>query len=146
MPFGLANAPAAFQSFVNEIFFRYIDEFVIIYLDDILIYSQNVESHKKHLFMVFQKLKENNLFVKLEKCEFFKSELEFLGYQITVDGLAIAPSKVSAIQDWPVPNSKRKVRGFLGLVGFSRKFIKELSTLANPLTDLTKDKVPFIWS
>ena len=135
MPFGLANAPDAFQYFVNEIFFCYIDEFVIIYLYDILIYSKNVESHKKHLFMVFQKIKKNNLFVKLEKCEFFKSELEFLGYQITVDGLAIAPSKVSAIQDWPVPNSKRKVRGFLGLVGFSRKFIKELSTLANPLTD-----------
>jgi hypothetical protein len=146
MPFGLSNAPSSFQGFINEVLFKYIDEFVVIYLDDILIYSKDISSHKIHLQKVFEQLLNNSLYVKASKCEFFKEEIEFLGYKVTKDGFALAPSKLSAIKEWQRPTSRKHLRGFLGLANFCRKFVPKYSSIVAPLTDLTSEKIPYKWN
>ena len=145
MPFGLCNAPAAFQSLINDVLFEFLDSSVVVYLDDILIFSPDLESHHVHVREVLDKLRSSNLYCKLQKCEFFCDEVEFLGYSIKPGGFAIAPSKVEAVLSWPVPTNRTKVRGFLGLANFCRKFIKDFSAIARPLTHLTSDKIPFVW-
>ena len=118
MPFGLANALATFQSFISNMLFKYLGRFLVVYLDDILIYSKTKEEHKEHLQLLFEKLKENNLYVKAKRCEFFKEEIDFLGYKLTPGGFAACPDKVNAVQVWPVPKSRKQLRGFLGLANF----------------------------
>jgi len=116
MPFGLKNAPATFQHFINDVLSDYLDDFVISYIDDILIYSNNLEEHHEHVSKVLEKLLENNLYVKLEKCEFDRPETTFLGYVISKDGLKMDKEKVKAILDWPAPITLKKYNHLLDYV------------------------------
>ena len=145
MPFGLKNAPATFQHFINDVLSDYLDNFVISYIDDILIYSNSLEEHHEHVSKVLEKLLENNLYVKLEKCEFDKSETTFLGYVISKDGLKMDKEKVKAILDWPVPTNVKEVQSFIGLCNYYRLFIKDFAKIANPIHKLTRKNVPFDW-
>ncbi len=145
MPFGLKNAPATFQHFINDVLSDYLDDFVISYIDDILIYSNNLEEHHIHVKKVLKKLLENNLFVKLEKCEFDKSETTFLGYVISKDGLKMDKEKVKAILEWPIPTNVKEVQSFIGLCNYYRLFIKDFAKIANAIHKLTRKNVPFVW-
>lgn len=139
MPFGLTNAPATFQTMINDVLRQY-DMFVIVYLDDILIFSSTLEEHKKHVHKVLQTLQDNNLLVEPTKCEFHKSEVTFLGYVLSHNQIRMDPKKVASIQDWPKPNTIKEVQSFLGFVNFYRRFVEGYSRIALPLTDLTKKK------
>jgi len=145
MPFGLKNAPATFQHFINDVLSDYLDKFVISYIDDILIYSNTLEEHHEHVKKVLKKLLENNLYVKLEKCEFDVTETAFLGYILSKDGLKVDPEKIKAILDWPVPTTVKEVQSFVGLCNYYRIFIKDFAKIARPLHKLTRKNVSFIW-
>ncbi|CAJ0933921.1 unnamed protein product [Ranitomeya imitator] len=138
MPFGLANAPSVFQSFMHDIFREYLDKFLIVYLDDILIFSDDWESHVKQVRMVFQVLRANSLFVKGSKCLFGVQKVSFLGFIFTPSTIEMDPVKVQAIQDWIQPTSLKSLQKFLGFANFYRRFICNFSSIAKPLTDLTK--------
>jgi hypothetical protein len=146
MPFGLTNAPAIFQAMMNDIFRQELDQFVVIYLDDILIYSQDITSHINHINTVLSKLRKFNLYAKLEKCEFHKPSIEFLGYIVSAQGLSMSPEKIQSILDWKAPTTVTAVQSYLGFCNFYRKFINNYSALAKPLTDLTKKSIPFKWT
>jgi hypothetical protein len=146
MPFGLTNAPAIFQHLMNDIFWEYMDEFVVVYLDDILIFSKDQETHDKHVRLVLATLREHGLYAKLEKCEFDKSLVAFLGYMIFPDGFFMDKSKVKTIQCWATPFSVKDVQRFLGFANFYRQFIKGYSKITTLLiTLICKDK-PFSWN
>ena len=145
LPFGLTNAPATFMSFMHEVLKPYLDEFVVVFLDDILIYSKSEEEHLKHLSLVLQKLREHHLFAKLSKCDFDLQEVDFLGHVVSSTGIKMDADKVAAIQKWPTPTCVRDVRSFHGLVNYYRKFIPNFSHLSAPLTDLTKKSQVFQW-
>jgi len=145
MPFGLKNAPATFQHFINDVLSDYLDNFVISYIDDILIYSNSLEEHHEHVKKVLKKLLENNLYIKLEKCEFDVPETAFLGYIISRDGLKVDPNKIKAILDWPAPTSVKEVQSFIGLCNYYRIFIKDFAKIARPLHKLTRKNVTFLW-
>lgn len=146
MPFGPTNAPATFQGLMNTIFSDMIRKFVLIFVDDILIYSSTLEEHVTHLRLVLTRLQAHQLYIKLSKCSFAKQQLDYLGHIIGTNGVATDPSKVKAVQEWPVPRNLRQFRGFLGLAGYYRKFIRHYGILAKPLTELLKKDVPFQWS
>lgn len=146
MPFGLTCAPSVFQFMMNDIFREELNKFVICYLDDLLIYSANVSEHEHHVKTVLERLRTNSLYAKLEKCEFDKSEVEFLGYVISGNGISMAADKVQTILSWTTPTSVRDVQSFLGFCNFYRKFIKDYSFKARPLTELTKKNITFNWT
>ena len=146
MPFGLTNAPAAFQRFVNSIFADLLDVCVVVYLDDILIYSDSPEEHTKHVQEVLRRLREQGLYCKLSKCEFSITTCEYLGYILSSDGLKMSSEKVQAIQDWPVPRKVKDIQSFLGFCNFYRRFIPSYSNITIPLTRLTRSKVKWNWS
>ena len=144
LPFGLTNAPATFMSLMNDIFRPYLDKFISAYLDDILIYSNNLENHLRHLRLTLNKLREHKLYAKLSKCQFAVQEVEYLGFLLKPGGVCINPSKIDAIKSWEVPKSKRDVQSFMGMINYFRRFIKDCSKIAKPLTELTKN-VEFVW-
>lgn len=146
MPFGLCNAPAVFQAFVNEVLREFLNISVFVYLDDILIFSPDAKSHVNHVRQVLQKLLDNQLYVKAEKCEFHTEEVSFLGYIVSPNHIQMDPAKVSAVSQWPTPDSRKKVQQFLGFANFYRKFIRNFSSVAAPLHVLTSPKVPFKWT
>ena len=146
MPFGLCNAPAVFQTFVNDVLRDFLNIFVFVYLDDILIFSPDMETHTKHVHQVLQKLLESQLYVKAEKCDFHAATVSFLGYIISANRLQMDPAKVSAVANWPPLDSRKKVQQFLGFANFYRKFIRNFSSVAAPLHILTSSKEPFRWN
>ncbi|XP_072064483.1 uncharacterized protein [Arachis hypogaea] len=146
MSFGLTNAPAVFMDYMNRIFHPYLDKFVIVFIDDILVYSKSEEEHADHLRTVLQILRDRKLYAKLSKCEFWKSEVKFLGHVVSKQGIAVDPAKVEAVMNWERPTSVTEIRSFLGLAGYYRRFIKGFSQLALPLTKLTRKDTPFIWT
>ncbi|PWA58030.1 hypothetical protein CTI12_AA406450 [Artemisia annua] len=138
MPFGLTNAPSTFQATMNRLFSPYLRQFVIVFFDDILVYSTNLSSHLEHLECVFQRLQKHQFYVKRSKCVFGAGELEYLGHIISARGVQMDPKKVLLVREWPVPKNQRQVRGFLGLAGYYRRFIRGYASIAAPLTDLLK--------
>ena len=148
MPFGLTNAPAAFMKMMNGIFREYLDEFVIIFIDDILVYSKTKEdhkSHKRHLRAVLGRLREHKLFAKLSKCSFWQKIIGFLGHIVSDQGVSVDQDKIKCIREWTQTKNAMEVRSFLGLVGYYRKFVKGFSSLAQPMTQLTGKDVKFAW-
>jgi hypothetical protein len=146
MSFGLTNAPAYFMYLRNSVFMDYIDKFVVVFIDDILIYSQNEQEHEEHLRKVLQRLRDCQLYAKLSKCEFWISEVLFLGHIIKRDGLVVDPKKVEAILDWNAPKDVRGIKSFIGMVGYYRRFIEGFSKIARPMTALLAKKVEFKWT
>ncbi|GJY42113.1 transposon ty3-G gag-pol polyprotein [Tanacetum coccineum] len=144
MPFGLTNAPATFQSLMNDLFRPHLRKFVLVFFDDILVYSKNLDDHLQHLSTVLEILATNRLYAKITKCCFGVSKVNYLGHVISSSGVAVDQSKVQAVLDWPTPKNAKGVRGFLGLAGYYRKFIKHFGTMAAPLHKLV-GKTPFIW-
>jgi hypothetical protein len=136
MSFGLTNAPAYFMYLMNKIFMEYLDKFVVVFIDDILIYSKNEEEHEEHLRLVLQKLREHELYAKFSKCEFWLKEVSFLGHIITNRGIPVDPSKVSDVLSWEAPHTVSEIRSFLGLTGYYRRFIEGFSKIVKPLTTL----------
>ena len=143
VPFGLCNAPAAFQHLMNDVLREYLDDFLVIYLDDILIYSNTKLEHQHHVRLVLQRLREAGLYVKPEKCQFAVSEVSFLGYLISANGIRMDPKKVEAVTSWPTPQSQHDIQVFLGFANFYRRFIKDYSKIAHPLTILTRKDLAF---
>ncbi|WVZ84130.1 hypothetical protein U9M48_031191 [Paspalum notatum var. saurae] len=146
MSFGLTNGPAYFMNLMNKVFMEYLDKFVVVFIDDILIYSKTEEEHEEHLRLVLQKLREHKLYAKLSKCEFWLDQVPFLGHIVSKGGIMVDPSKISSVMDWKVPEVVKEVRGFLGLVGYYRRFIESFSRIAKPMTSLLEKGVPFIWT
>jgi len=146
MPFGLCNAPSTFQSWMNNILRPYLDSFVVVYLDDILIYSKDEDDHRRHLELVMEALATHSARLNVTKCAFFKREIRFLGHVIDHQGIRPDPGQVEKIAGFAPPRNKRDVQSFLGTVNFFRRFIRGCATIATPLYALTRDKVPFVWT
>jgi transposase InsO family protein len=145
MPFGLTNAPATFQALINNVLRKHLDMFVIAYLDDILIYSENEADHVKHVQMVLDCLDKYHLRLKPSKCKFHQTELEFLGHTVGINGVKISEEKIRTIKDWAVPRNVKDVQSFLGFTNFNRTFIKNYSQITLPLTRLTRKEVTWKW-
>jgi hypothetical protein len=146
VPFGLSNALAVFMCMMNGVFREYLDKFVIVFLDDILVYSKSKEEHEKHLRMVLQVLREHKLYAKLSKCIFYQKKIHYLGNIISIAGIEVDPENIEVIRGWPTPKNVTKVRSFMGLSGYYRRFIKGFSRIASPITSLQKKGVKFEWN
>jgi hypothetical protein len=141
MSFGLTNAPAYFMYLMNKVFMEYLDKFVVVFIDDILVYSRSEEEHEEHLRLALQKLRENRLYAKLSKCEFWMKQVAFLGHVISNGGISVDPSKVQDVLSWNAPTSVSDIQSFLGLAGCYRRFIEGFSKISKPMTELLeKDK------
>ena len=138
MSFGLTNAPIVFMDLMNRVFHPYLDRFVIVFIDDILVYSRSELEHERHLGLVLQTLRQYQLYVKFSKCEFWLSRVGFLGHVVSVDGIYVDPQKVETVANWEQPNTVTEVRSLLGLARYYRKFIEGFSKIAGPLHCLTR--------
>jgi hypothetical protein len=146
MSFGLTNAPTYFMYPMNSVFMTELDKFVVVFIDDILIYSKSDKEHAKHLRVVLQRLRDHKLYAKFSKCEFWLKSEKFLGHTISQDGISVDPSKVQEVMDWKPPKSVHQIRSFLGLAGYYRRFIPDFSRITKPMTELLKKGVKFVWS
>lgn len=146
MSFGLTNAPAYFMSMMNKVFMEFLDKFVVVFIDDILVYSKNEEEHKEHLRLVLEKLREHQLYAKFSKCEFWLKEVGFLGHVISGEGIAVDPTKVQSVTEWLAPTSVGEIRSFLGHAGYYRRFIENFSKIAKPMTALLKKDTKLQWT
>jgi hypothetical protein len=145
MSFGLSNAPAYFMYLMNSVFMQELDKFVVVFIDDILIYSKTPEDHVKHLHVILQRLRDHHLYAKFSKCEFWLDTVKFLGHTISGDGISVDPSKVQEVMDWKPPVTVHQIRRFLGLAGYYCRFIPDFSKIAKPMTELLKKGVKFAW-
>ncbi|GJV56853.1 putative reverse transcriptase domain-containing protein [Tanacetum coccineum] len=145
MPFGLTNAPAVFMDLMNRVCKPYLDKFVIVFIDDILIYLKNKQEHEEHLKLILELLKKEELYAKFSKYEFWIPKVQFLGHVIDSEGIHVDPAKIESIKDWTSPKSPTEIRQFLGLAGYYRRFIEGFSKIAKPMTKLTQKKVKFEW-
>ena len=145
MPFGLMNAPAAFMDLMHTVFQPYLDQFVVVFVDDILIYSQSEWEHEYHLRIMLQLLRDHHLYAKFSKYEFWLTEVRFLGHVVSASGVSVDIEKVEAVMSWERPKSVFEMRSFLGLAGYYRRFIEDFSRLAAPMTRLTRKEVKFDW-
>jgi hypothetical protein len=131
---------------MNKVFMEYLDKFVVVFIDDILVYSRNEEEHEEHLRLVLQKLRENQLYAKFSKCEFWLREVSFLGHVITGGGIAVDPGKVSDVLNWEPPTTASEIQSFLGLARYYRRFIEGFSKIVKPIRSLLEKDKKFIWS
>ena len=145
MPFGLTNALAAFMGLMNKVFQDYLDRFVIVFNDDILVYSRTKEEHVRHFSLVLKKLREHRLYAKFSKCQFWLNQVAFLGHVVSTQGIRVDPQKIAAVESWEQPRTVTEVRNFLGLAGYYRRFVKDFSVIALPLTRSTRKEVKFEW-
>ncbi|GJX77487.1 putative reverse transcriptase domain-containing protein [Tanacetum coccineum] len=145
MPFGLTNAPAVFMDLMNRVCRPYLDKFVIVFIDDILIYSKTKEEHDVHLRQILELLKKEELYAKFSKCDFWLSSVQFLGHVIDSKGIHVDPAKIESIKDWESPKTPTEIRQFLGLAGYYRRFIEGFSKISKPMTKLTQKSVKFNW-
>ena len=146
MSFGLINAPTYFMYLMNSVFMPKLDKFLVVFIDDILVYSKNEEDHAEHLRIVLTRLREHKLCAKFSKCEFWLRKVPFLGHVLLEDGISIDPSKVEEVLDWKASTSVTEVRSFLGLVGYYRRFIPDFSKIAKPMTSLLQKDEKFVWT
>ena len=146
LPFGLTNAPAYFMDLMNRIFHPYLDKFVVVFIDDILVYSKSKEEHAEHLRIVLSTLMRHKLYAKFKKCDFWMEKVHFLGHVITKEGIFVDPAKVAVGVDWPRPTNVTEVRSFLGMAGYYRRFVKDFAKIASPLTQLLRKDRQFDWS
>jgi hypothetical protein len=136
IPFGLTNAPATFMCLMNNIFSKYLDKFVVVFIDDILVYSKTEEEHDEHLRIVLQKLRKHKLYTKFDKCDFYKKEIQYLRHVISSEGIVVDPEKIKSIMEWPVPKDVVDIQSFMGITRYYRKFIEGFSKIAYPIMSL----------
>jgi hypothetical protein len=146
MSFRLTNAPAYFMYLMNKVFMEYLDKFVVVFIDDILVFSKTEEEHEKHLRLVLEKLRSNKLYVKFRKCEFWLTTVTFLGHVISVGGVSVDPGKVKDVLNWMSSTTASEIRSFLGLARYYRRFIKDFSKIAKPMTKLLEKNKAFEWT
>jgi hypothetical protein len=144
--FGLTNAPAYFMYLMNKVFIKYLDKFVVVFIDDILIFFKMEEEHEKHLTMVLEKLRSNQLYAKFSKCEFWLIEVAFLGHIISAGGVSVDPSKVKDVLNWMPQTNTSEIQSFLGLASYYRRFIKDFSKIVKPMTRLLEKNKDFDWT
>lgn len=146
MPFGVTNAPAVFQNLINDVLREMLNRFVFVYLDDILVFSKDPQEHRQHVRLVLERLLQNCLFVKAEKCDFHVDTTSFLGYIIVPGEISMDPIKVEAVKEWPQPQTRKQLQRFLGFAHFYHWFIRNYSKIAAPLTALTSTARTFAWN
>jgi hypothetical protein len=146
MTFGFSNAPPTFMRAMNYLFQEWLDVFVLLYLDDILVYSKSEAEHEEHLRLVLQKLREHRYYAKFSKCEFWLDKVNFLGHVISAEGIAVDPDRVRAIQEWNPPKNMMQLRSFLGLASYCRRFVENFSKIAKPMTELLCKGKRYTWS
>jgi hypothetical protein len=146
MSFGLTNAPAYFMYMMNKIFMEYLDKFIMVFIDDILVYSRNEEEHEGHPRLVLQKLREHRLYAKLSKCEFWMKQVAFLGHILSKGGISMDPSKVQDVLSWNAPTNVGDIQSFLGLARYYRRFIEGFSKISKPMTELLEKAKKFEWT
>ena len=139
VPFGVTNGPTTFMCPMKSVFSRYLDKFVLVFLDDIVIYSKNVEGHEEHLRLKLQLLRDHKLYAKLIKCDFYKDRIHYLGDIISDKGIYVDPEKIEAIMNLPTPRNVTDVRSFMGLARYYRRFIEGFSKVAHPITSLQRE-------
>ena len=138
--------PLPISCMMNKVFMEFLDKFVVLFIDDILVYSKNEEEHKEHLRLVLEKLREHQLYAKFSKCEFWLKEVGFLGHVISGEGIAVDPTKVQSVTEWLAPTSVSEIRSFLGLAGYYRRFIENFSRIAKPMPELLKKDTKLKWT
>jgi hypothetical protein len=146
MSFGLTNAPTYFMYLMNTVFMPELDKFVVVFIDDILVYSENEKDHEEHLRIVLTRLRDHKLYAKFSKCEFWLKKVPFLGHILSENGVSVDPNKVQEVMDWKVPTTVSEVRSFLGLAGYYHRFIPDFSKIVKPMTSLLQKDHKFVWT